>query len=83
MIRFINRLFRPSSAPTSLGRWGTVDNADIKSALANIDCCGDRLCGDPRTSKEAIDMYTNVKSHNDKIIDDSKAFVVIKDKERQ
>lgn len=79
MIRFINRLFRPSSAPTSLGRWGTVDNADIKSALANIDCCGDRLCGDPRTSKQAIDMYTKVKSHIDEKTGDNKPKVVIKD----
>ena len=65
MNRLITRLFRPSRAPTSLGRWGTVDNADIKSALANIDCCGDKLCGDPRTSKQAIDMYAKVKSHID------------------
>ena len=81
MIRFITRLFRPQQPP-SLGRWATVDNADIKAALASIDCCGDKLCGDPRTSKKAIDMYTDVKSYNDTTTD-SKALVVIKDKERQ
>lgn len=80
MNRLISRLLRPSNAPTSLGRWGTVDNADIKSALANIDCCGDRLCGDPRTSKQAIDMYTNVKSHIDEPADDKNSQVVFKDK---
>jgi len=82
MIRFITRLFRPQQPP-SLGRWATVDNADIKSALANIDCCGDKLCGDPLTSKKAIDMYTDVKSYNDNTTDDSKSRVVIKDKECQ
>jgi len=81
MLRLITRLFRPSNTQPSLGRWATVDNPDIKSALADIDCCGDRLCGDPRTSKKAIDMYTTPKSQIDKTIDDSKTLVVIKDKE--
>ena len=63
MLRLITRLFKPSNIQPSLGRWAISDNSDIKSALANIDCCGDRLCGDPYTSKQAIDRYTNVKSH--------------------
>ena len=81
MIRLITRLFRPSNIQPSLGRWATVDNSDIKSALANIDCCGDRLCGDPHTSKKAIDMYTKVKSHVDSTTDSKKSHVVIKDEE--
>lgn len=80
MLRLITRLFRPSNIQPSLGRWATVDNSDIKSALANIDCCGDRLCGDPHTSKKAIDMYTNVKSHIDKTAGGSRSLMVIKDK---
>ena len=79
MIRLITSLFRPSNIQPSLGRWATVDNSDIKSALANIDCCGDRLCGDPYTSKKAIDMYTKVKSHVDSTVDSKKSRVVIKD----
>jgi len=68
MIRFITRLFKPAPT-TTLGRWSNVDNSDIKSALANIDCCGDKLCGDPHTSKKAIDQYAEVKK-NKKDVDD-------------
>lgn len=43
--------------PVPLGRWG--HNCDvstqIKSALANHDCCGDDLCGDPNQAKKLID----------------------------
>jgi len=35
-----------------------VDNAEVKSALATLDSCGDSLCGDGRTSKKLIDRYT-------------------------
>ena len=65
MLRIISRLFKPSYIQPRLGRWETADNSDIKSALANIDCCGDKLCGDPHTSKQAIDTYTKVKSYVD------------------
>ena len=40
-----------------LGRW-TVNNqisSNIKSSLANHDCCGDKLCGDPLVTKKMID----------------------------
>ena len=30
-----------------LGRWN-LDKSEIKTDLANHDCCGDELCGDPR-----------------------------------
>ena len=63
MLRVITRFLKPTNSQPSLGRWALADNSDIKSTLANIDCCGDRLCGDPYTSREAIDKYTNVKSH--------------------
>ena len=62
MIRFITRLFKPAPT-TTLGRWSNADNSDIKSALANIDCCGDKLCGDPHTSKKVIDQYAEVKKN--------------------
>lgn len=80
MLRLITSLFRSSNVQPTLGRWATIDNADIKSALANIDSCGDRLCGDPYTSKKAIDMYTNVKICNDSAADNSKSLIV-KDKQ--
>lgn len=31
-----------------LGRWNVKDNSDIKATLANMDCCGDSLCGKPQ-----------------------------------
>lgn len=40
-----------------LGRW-TLSNeisSNIKAGLANHDCCGDRLCGDPLVTKNIID----------------------------
>ena len=39
---------------TKLGRWNRFDNVDIKAAYANIDCCGDSLCGDVIMTKAAI-----------------------------
>jgi hypothetical protein len=46
-----------------IGRWDTRCDisADIKSALANLDCCGDRLCGDPLRAKDAISYERNKK----------------------
>ena len=43
--------------PKPLGRWSNhcEVSANIRSALANLDSCGDRLCGDPLEAKRAID----------------------------
>ena len=30
-----------------IGRWDVKDNSAIKATLANMDCCGDNLCGKP------------------------------------
>jgi hypothetical protein len=32
---------------TNYGRWNTKDNSAIKEVLANMDCCGGQLCGEP------------------------------------
>ena len=56
LARAITRMVKPTPPP-KLGRWNTVDNIDIKSALANIDSCGEKLCGDVRATKAAIDKY--------------------------
>lgn len=53
MARNLQRLFQYKHT-TKLGRWSRSDNIDIKAALANIDCCGDRLCGDALMTKAAI-----------------------------
>ncbi len=46
--------------PNPLGRWA-ISFQDIKGTLANIDSCGDTLCGDPVTSKHAIDVVLRDK----------------------
>ena len=56
LVRAIARMAKPLPPP-KLGRWNTIDNIDIKSALANIDSCGDKLCGDALATKAAIDKY--------------------------
>jgi hypothetical protein len=40
-----------------LGRWSVNNKQDstIRSILANHDCCGDRLCGNPLNVKQQID----------------------------
>lgn len=42
--------------PKPVGRWATNCNvgSNIRSALANLDSCGDRLCGDPLEATKAI-----------------------------
>lgn len=46
-----------------LGRWSTNNKEDvtIRSILANHDCCGGRLCGNPLTVKEHIDVVLSEK----------------------
>lgn len=39
----------------SIGRWDTKDNSAIKATLANMDSCGDNLCGDPKHFSKNIE----------------------------
>ena len=32
---------------STVGRWNILDNQEIKATMANMDCCGDSLCGKP------------------------------------
>ena len=41
-----------SPTKTPLGRWGRTD-AELKSYQANIDNCGDILCGNAQYTKQA------------------------------
>lgn len=48
-LRFARRfttLFEEKNAKV-LGRWNLKDNEDIKGNFANMDSCGDSLCGIP------------------------------------
>ena len=54
--------------PKPLGRWAHQCDisSNIKSILANHDCCGDKLCGDPLQVKkilayERIKLVSNIK----------------------
>tara|TARA_B110001469_G_C9605911_1_gene301245 strand:- start:508 stop:711 length:204 start_codon:yes stop_codon:yes gene_type:complete len=46
---------------TVLGRWSIKDNKDIKQSLANMDSCGDSLCGTPSKYTDAINSVLNKK----------------------
>ena len=51
--RYIPKFIK-ESPKTTLGRWGTTDNSDIKSILANYDNCGDTICKDPQELNKAV-----------------------------
>ena len=60
MIRNFIRQSRPWTMNTSplLGRWNRNDNIDRKVDLANIDNCGDRVCGDLKPNiNNAIELF--------------------------
>ena len=69
-IRHVQSIFT-SQPTTSLGRWSTVDNHDIKASLANIDSCGDILCGDATHCRKMIDLYVKQKKVENSLNDKS------------
>lgn len=60
--KFIQKLFIPPRP--ILGRWTVQRQNYIKTDLANHDCCGDELCGDPKLTKIYIsnNLYENNKT---------------------
>ena len=66
MIRNIPRIFSSTTTYNKLGRWKLNDNIQRKIDLANIDNCGDRLCGIP-ISSELIDKMNKQKIEEQKI----------------
>ena len=55
MIRRLIQRLKPYESTKMLGRWQIDDNrSEIRAALANVDSCGDSLCGDPTALKTAI-----------------------------
>lgn len=49
---------RPNSTSNMLlGRWNLKNNQNISGVLANMDSCGDRLCGDMKQVRKAIRVY--------------------------
>ena len=49
-----------------LGRWNISDNLYLKVDYANLDSCGDRLCGKPNQLTKIINITSN-KNINKKI----------------
>tara|TARA_B110000027_G_scaffold107641_1_gene114597 strand:+ start:306 stop:503 length:198 start_codon:yes stop_codon:yes gene_type:complete len=46
------RLFKQPT--TNLGRWNLKDNSDLKATIANMDSCGDSLCGNPASYTHTV-----------------------------
>lgn len=56
-VRFLNNLrkaFDSYETKSMLGRWNLQHNEEIKATLANMDSCGDSLCGSPKEFKQSI-----------------------------
>lgn len=60
-------LFKQSNMPRLLGRWQIDDNrSEIRAAMANVDSCGDSLCGDPKMLKDTIEeIDKRIKKYED------------------
>ena len=52
--------------PIPLGRWN-YENADIKSNFANLDNCGDKICGSPEILSQTYKLsnISDAKSNLD------------------
>ena len=46
-----------------VGRWNLKDNQDIKGNFANMDCCGDSLCGYPDNYSKFTKSVLKKKEH--------------------
>ena len=57
-------LFEDKNAKV-LGRWNLKDNEDIKGNFANMDSCGDSLCGIPDNYSEFTTTVLGEKKINE------------------
>ena len=67
-VRIIENMFKmisPKQQTAGLGRWNLKDSGDIKGSLANMDCCGDNLCGSPKKYSETVDTILERSSIKD------------------
>ena len=63
--RFIKKMSPFIMLDCKLGRWKLNDNINRKIDLANIDNCGDRLCGMPISLKDKNTIYDhNIQKYN-------------------
>lgn len=62
---FKNVKFFSNNSHNCIGRWNLKDNSAIKATLANMDCCGDSLCGKPENySKNIKEILKEVDTKN-------------------
>ena len=55
----IRRLLKRTNTITPLGRWSVDDNkSELRAQMANVDSCGDSLCGDPTMLKNNLDKIS-------------------------
>ena len=60
--------YTDSSSSPPLGRWDPKRSSNVKSFLANIDSCGDTLCGYPDAYRTLIEQEVEL----DRKMDDEK-----------
>ena len=60
---FFKNIFKKDAVKT-LGRWKIERDTkeDLKILYANYDSCGDKLCGNPKSLKQNIDLILNKKT---------------------
>ena len=52
LFQIIKNIFKPiNKLPRHLGRWKISNDYNLKIDYANIDSCGDKLCGLPNQFK--------------------------------
>ena len=55
LFKLFKNMVKPSNIPPKpVGRWIVNDGKEafLRASWANMDCCGDSLCGDPKKFKE-------------------------------
>lgn len=65
IIQIIKNMIKPiKKTPKHLGRWNLNENNILKIDYANIDSCGDYLCGLPSQFKEIKICKEEHKNNN-------------------
>ena len=75
----IKEIFCRSSKPVPLGRWN-YHKSEIKANMANLDNCGDKICGSPEVLKQTY-KSSNISQDKSKPldIDTCHTYIYVKD----
>ena len=64
-INYFKNIFLKPHTPPPLGRWN-YHNPDMKANFANLDHCGDKICGSPEILKSyKLSNISDAKSNLD------------------